>query len=99
MDVTKHVIPYPLAMQLKKAGVKQDSLFYWCFPDDHTGAEPVLMNFSIYNFKHDSGFQAHLKDNECAAFMLSELKAVQMGDQIAAETRREAENLLQSYSA
>lgn len=96
MDVKKHVIDYETAMGLKKAGVKQDSLFYWCFPEGAT--KPQLMNFSIYDFKHDATFQAHLKHNECAAFTLSEIMDLLPGRNLGSELRQLVNELQQNHS-
>lgn len=96
MDITKHVIDYETAMRFKKGGIKQDSLFYWCFPEGAT--EPQLMNFSIYDFKHDPTFEAHLKKQECAAFMLSELLDLLPDTSLSEELNAAIGNLERYYS-
>lgn len=96
MDVNKHVIDYESGLKLKKLGVKQDSLFFWCFPEGAT--TPQLMNFSIYNFRHDNSFEAHLKENECSAFMISELMDLMPDKSVDAALANAVSQLQRHYS-
>jgi len=73
MELSKQVVSLEIAKKLKELGVKQESLFYWCW--NPSQPEPILLN-------NDAGHRPETGGNDCfcSAFTVAELGELMRGN-------------------